>query len=301
MSRDRIDERTATLNRLNDRLFKFIFASEHHKDILIRFLNSVLGEDRQIEDLDYMDREFDPFLEDGKLSHFDVRARGRDGRIFHVEVQVAKEPHIFKRSLFYVMNSYVTQIRQGDSYGALHPVIFVGILNFELLEDKPQSYHSVHRLLDTETYRCYCEDIELHYLEIPKLKKLRKTPQTGLERMLSYMGGIGGAEGLKQLASRDADIERILKLEEMFVTDPQQWVGYLMRERAQTDYEHSLSEQLREAKERGLQDGLQQGLQQGLRTAREEMARNLSARGLAMDVIVETTGLSEEEIRGIVS
>ena len=41
MSRDRIDERTATLNRLNDRLFKFIFASEHHKDILIRFLNSV--------------------------------------------------------------------------------------------------------------------------------------------------------------------------------------------------------------------------------------------------------------------
>ena len=123
MSRDRIDERTATLNRLNDRLFKFIFASEHHKDILIRFLNSVLGEDRQIEDLDYMDREFDPFLEDGKISHFDVRARGRDGRIFHVEVQVAKEPHIFKRSLFYVMNSYMTQIRQGDSYGALHPVI----------------------------------------------------------------------------------------------------------------------------------------------------------------------------------
>ena len=78
MSRDRIDERTATLNKLNDRLFKFIFASEHHKDILIRFLNSVLGEDRQIEDLDYMDREFDSFLEDGKLSHFDVRARGRD-------------------------------------------------------------------------------------------------------------------------------------------------------------------------------------------------------------------------------
>ena len=225
MRGNRITDRTATLNRLNDRLFKFIFASEYHKDLLIRFLNSVLGEDRQIEDLEYMDREFDPFLEDVKLSHFDVRAKGRDGRIFHVEVQVAKDPHIFKRSLFYVMNSYVTQIRRGDSYGQLHPVIFVGILDFELLEDKPQSYHSVLRLLDTETHRCYCEDIELHYLEIPKLKKLKKTPQTGLERMLSYMGGIGGVEGLKHLASCDADIERILKLEEMFVTDPQQWWG----------------------------------------------------------------------------
>ena len=112
MRDDALKRGKSGLNRLNDRLFKFIFASEHHKDILIRFLNSVLGEDGQIEDLDYMDREFDLFLEDGKISHFDVRARGRDGRIFHVEVQVAKEPHIFKRSLFYVMNSYVTQIRQ---------------------------------------------------------------------------------------------------------------------------------------------------------------------------------------------
>lgn len=300
MRKNRIAEKTATLNRLNDRLFKFIFASEPHKDLLIRFLNSVLGEDRQIEDLEYMDREFDPFLEDGKLSHFDVRAKGRDGRIFHVEVQIAKEPDIFKRSLFYVMNSYVTQIRQGDAYGSLHPVIFVGILNFELMEDKPQSYHSIHRLLDTETHRCYCEDIELHYLEIPKLKKLKKTPQTGLERMLSYMGGIGGVEGLKQLASRDADIERILKLEEMFVTDPQQWVGYLMRERAQTDYEHSLAARLREATEQGLQQGLQegrqQGLQQGLREAKVEMARNLLARGMPLNVVLETTGFSEEEL-----
>ena len=88
--------------------------------------------------------------------------------------------------------------------GVFHPVIFVGILNFELLEDKPQSYHSVYRFLDTETYRCYCEDIELHYLEIPKLKKLRKTPQTGLERMLSYMRGIGDIKVIVVISCKSA-------------------------------------------------------------------------------------------------
>lgn len=30
-------EKITTLNRLNDRLFKFIFASEQHKDLLILF------------------------------------------------------------------------------------------------------------------------------------------------------------------------------------------------------------------------------------------------------------------------
>ena len=49
-------EKITTLNRLNDRLFKYIFASEQHKDLLILFLNNILDKDRQIIDLEYMDR-----------------------------------------------------------------------------------------------------------------------------------------------------------------------------------------------------------------------------------------------------
>ena len=291
--------RWLTLNRLNDRLFKFIFASEQHKDLLILFLNNVLDDDKHIVDLEYMDRELDPFLEDGKLSHFDVRAKAKDGRVFHVEVQIAGEEDFFKRSLFYVTNSYVTQIRKGSPYSDLKPVIFVGILNFEMFTDKPQTYHSTHRLLDTKTHKCYCEDLEFHYLEIPKLRKLKYTPRTGLERMLSYMGSIGGAEGMRQLASVDSDIERILKLEEIFVTDPQQWVGYLRHERAQTDYENSLAAKLEEGMRKGEQKGRLEGMRKGEQKGKVETAHKMLAHGMSLEMVIELTGLSENEIRAV--
>jgi predicted transposase/invertase (TIGR01784 family) len=275
--------RTATLNRLNDRLFKFIFASEQNKDFLIFFLNSILDKDRQIIDLEYMDKEFDPFLEDGKLSHFDVRAKTADGRIFHVEVQVADEEDFFKRSLFYVSNTYATQIGIGEPYEKLKPVIFVGILNFEMFPDNPKVYHCIHKLMDIKTHKCYCGDIEFHYLEIPKLRKLKKTPRTGLERLLSYMGSIGGAEGLKQMASVDPTIEKILKLEEVFVTRPQEWVGYLMRERAQSDYEHLLAKKLAKKQREGML----------------EVAKNMLRDGCPVDKIVQYTSLPREEVEAL--
>ena len=62
--------------------------------------------------------------------------------------------------------------------------------------------------------------------------------------------------------------------------------------------QEGLQEGLQQGLQQGLQEGLQQGLQQELHKARVKMARHLLSRGLAMDIIVETTGLSEEEIRG---
>ena len=162
-----------------------------------------------------------------------------------------------------------------------------------MFTDKPDEYHSIHRLLDIKTRQCYCEDMEFHYLEIPKLRKMKKTPQTGLERMMTYMGSIGGTEGMKQLAKTDSNIERILKLEEIFISDPEQWVGYLRRERAQTDYENSLMAKL----EKGRKEGLKEGLQQGKQENKLETARILLKMGmLTIEQISQATGLTEQEL-----
>ena len=54
------------LDRLSDRFFKYLFAREEHKDLLIAFLNEVLldlnpdGSARRIEDVTYRDRESSP-------------------------------------------------------------------------------------------------------------------------------------------------------------------------------------------------------------------------------------------------
>ena len=118
------------LDRLSDRFFKYLFAKEEHKDLLIAFLNEVLldlnpdGSARWIEDVTYGDRESSPLYRDAKLPRFDVIARSEDGRVFHIEVQVAKDPYFLERSLYYAAMTYSLQLRKGEDYHTLSPVIF---------------------------------------------------------------------------------------------------------------------------------------------------------------------------------
>ena len=58
---------------------------------------------------------------------------------------------------------------------------------------------------------------------------------------------------------------------------------------------------LQEGKAQGLQEGKAQGLQegkaQGLQQSKIEIAKKMLSKGMPLDLIVETTGLSEEEIK----
>ncbi|MDR1732612.1 MAG: Rpn family recombination-promoting nuclease/putative transposase [Synergistaceae bacterium] len=298
------------LNRLNDRLFKYIFASEQHKENLIRFLNDVLNDPaRIIVDIEYLDRELDPPFFNGKLVHFDVRAKSVDGRIFHVEVQIAEENDIIERCLFYTCNNYISQLAISQSYEKLNEVVFVGVLNFNMFPDKPDSFHSVHKLLDTDNHRCYCRGIEMHFLELPKLKKQGKDRKpeklTGLERMLTYIGTKGVTESLSRIAAYDSDIDRILHLEEMFMNEREQWVGYLMRERAQTDWEHYLKTSLEKATAEGMAQGMAEGkakgkaegIAEGEAKSKAEAAIKMLRLGMDKNTISQVTELSPAEIQ----
>ena len=118
------------LDRLSDRFFKYLFAREEHKDLLIALLNEVLsdldpdGSVRRIEDVTYGDRESSPLHRDAKLPRFDVVARAEEGRVFHIEVQAAKEPYFLERSLYYAAMTYSLQLKKGEDYHTLMPVIF---------------------------------------------------------------------------------------------------------------------------------------------------------------------------------
>jgi predicted transposase/invertase (TIGR01784 family) len=51
------------------------------------------------------------------------------------------------------------------------------------------------------------------------------------------------------------------------------------------------------AEEKGLEKGIQQGMQQGKLEEKLQIARNLKAMGVSMDIIKQSTNLTEEEIQ----
>lgn len=160
------------VNPLNDVLFKYLFASKDNKENLLRLLNDTLGPERRIVDVERLDRESDPRRYGGRASFLDVLARSGDGRIFHVEVQLLDEGSFFERVTYYSACSLVDQLSKGDDYDQLRPVVFVSILRYVLFPDRPDTWRSVHQILDLEDHRCYNDLFEFQFFELPKLKCL---------------------------------------------------------------------------------------------------------------------------------
>jgi predicted transposase/invertase (TIGR01784 family) len=293
---------TSSLNRLNDRLFKYIFASRQHKANLIRFLNDVLSDPgRIIVDIEFIDREIDPPVPQGKGARFDVRAQTTDGRIFHVEVQIGEEEDFLARCLFYTCTDYISQLAIGEPYGKLGEVVFIAVLNFTVFPDKPDAFHSVHKMLDVDNHKCYCEGIEMHFLEIPKWKKQEKKKtadkMTGLERMLTYMGTVGESNTLSQIAAFDPDVQRILHMEEMFVSNPQTWATYLRRERELSDWENYVKSRESKVAAQSKAEGKAEGIVEGEAKGKAETAVKLLNVGMDKKTISEVTGLSLGELQ----
>ena len=292
------------LDRLSDRFFKYLFATEEHKDLLIAFLNEVLldldpdGSARRIEDVAYGDRESSPLYRDAKLPRFDVLATAEDGRIFHIEVQVAKDRHFLERSLYYAAMTYFLQLGEGDEYGDLAPVIFVGLLDFEVFPSTAGdgTYHSLHRILDVRDRRWEMKGMEFHFLELPKLRRRKAGPRTGLDRLLSYLGNVGGERAMQEMAQTDTRVERMMQLESLFTKDPKLLRDYFIARRDRADYENSFKQARSDGFEEGRSEGRSEGRLEGRAEGVEKTAVAMLKENVDILLISRVTGLSAERL-----
>ena len=300
-------------NPLNDALFKYLFASEGNKENLMRLLNDVLGPERRVVDVEYLDRGNDPRRNEGRASFLDVLACSEDGRIFHVEVQLLNEGYFFERVTYYSACSLADQLSRGEGYDSLRPVVFVSLLWFDLFPNRPEDWRSVHRIMDEEDHRCYSDLLEFHFFELSKLKRLfemgclEELEETGLERLLRYLGRIGGESEMDRLVEQDPGIERLRRGEQSFFRVPGNLASYRMRERMETDHWNAFKYVAAEARSKGRAEGRVEGEAKGRAEGRAEgradgradAARNLLRMGLEVSQISEATGLSPDEIEAL--
>src|SRR5205809_421719 len=83
---------TKFLNPKNDYAFKRIFGTPKNQDILIHFLNDMLGftNDKRIQSVTFLKTAQDPEIAAAKQSSVDVMCTDELGRQYIVEMQVAK-------------------------------------------------------------------------------------------------------------------------------------------------------------------------------------------------------------------
>ena len=302
-----------------DFAFKKIFGSEDTKDILISFLESLLGltDDKRIREISIIDPFLAPKIKDLKMSVLDVRCLDYRGISYIVEMQVKKVRGFLKRIQYNAAKTYVTQISKGEDYPKLNQVIAVTITDFILFEDI-ENYITCHITTETETGHRYLNEIIYYFIELPKFKKEIREIENHIDKWIWFI----------RYASEIKDIPEELKEEVFMQAFEKARIANMNKEEleyydkagiAVADERGAIELALEEGEKRGIEKGFEKGMEQGIEKGMEQgiekgmeqgiekgiakgmvlVARNLLAENKSYEYINKITGLSIEIIEKI--
>jgi len=280
------------LDPKSDLVFKRIFGQ--NTDLLISFLNGVMPfkEGGFIEKVTYLPSEQTPRIPTLKNTIVDVKCTDQSGRIFIIEMQMSWSSSFTKRLLFGVSKAYVQQLDSGKDYVTLCPVYGLGIIN-EIFDRSTEEWFHHYRTVNVKDTDKVLEGLELVFLELPKFK-----PQSLEHRKM-------GVLWLRFLREID---EKMVDVPQEFMDSPELSKAMeLAQESSYTQEELDAYDKYWDAVRvektvaiDSFQEGEVKGKAEGRAEGRAEekitMAKGMLKAGISIDVIVEISGLTKDQI-----
>jgi predicted transposase/invertase (TIGR01784 family) len=161
------------INLFTDFGFKKVFGEEASKVHLISFLNTLLPEKHQIEDLQFTQNEHQGASVVDRRAIFDLSCVSTRGEYFIVELQKAKQNFFKDRSVFYATFPIQQQAERGEWNFKLAAVYTIGILDFVFDEDaKTGNAEVVHQVqLKNQHNQVFYDKLTFIYLTLPNFIK----------------------------------------------------------------------------------------------------------------------------------
>lgn len=293
------------INPFTDFGFKKLFGTEFNKEILIHFLNQVLGEKEKIKDLTYLNNEALGKIETDRSAVFDLYCKNEIGEQFIVELQNVKQEYFIDRSIFYSTFPIQSQAPKGKSWDyQLKAVYTVGILNFSFsIGEQQERYRREVMLIDKHTGEIFYEKLTFIYLEIANFKKAEEELKSLFDKWMYVL------QNLSKLQERPKKLQekifrQLFEAAEIAKLEPEEMRMYDESLKIYRDNENSLEyakklaakEGLEEGMKKGLEKGMKKGLEKGKEVERTEIAKILKKNGASFDLIEKSTGLSREQI-----
>lgn len=230
------------LDPKNDVAFKKIFGTPKNKDILIHFLNEVLGKrgEDAIKTVKFLDPNQYPEIKHEKQSVVDVLCTDQRKIKYIVEMQVAPTKGFEKRAQFYAARAYCSQAQPGkNTYKNLKEVIFLAITEFVMFPKK-RPYKSDHVILDKETHEHDLKDFSFTFIELPKFKKKLSELETYEHKWCYFLKHAAEPENADKLIaslkkSGDKMIRKAYHELEAYHWTPEELIRYERQEKAEWD------------------------------------------------------------------
>ena len=272
-----------------DFVFKNIFGSEKHPNILISFLNATLKPKDLITEVEIKNTDLNKGYIEDKFSRLDVKATTSNDEIINIEIQLKNEYNMIKRSLYYWSKLYSEQLNEGEDYSLLKRTICINILNFKYL--KTRMFHSVYRMKEIHTNEELSDIEEIHFIEIPKLED----GSDEKDMLVAWIEFLKNPESEK-VRSLEMSVDEIREAKDELIkmsNDDTQRELYEMRAKTLRDKISALNEAERK--------GIKKGREEGEKNKAIEIAKSLIDLGLDKEAISKSTGLDLCEVEKLMN
>ena len=266
------------VNFYTDFAFKKLFGTEINKDLLISFLNALLQGREEIKEITYLGtQEYD------RRAVFDVYCTNEKGEYFLVEMQKGEQQFFKDRSLYYSAFAIREQAPRGEWDYGLKGIYTIGILNFCIFDDDADYRHEV-KLMDVVTKEVFYDKLTFIYLEMPKFTRTAGELETLFDKWLFVI------KNLATLMERPAILQEKVFAHLFEAAEIAKFDKVERRE-----YEESLKNYrdwfsvMKTARDKGREEGANEKAL--------DIARQMKRSGVPLEMIVQYTGLGEEQIR----
>jgi predicted transposase/invertase (TIGR01784 family) len=258
-----------------DFVFKRIFGDERNKDVLVHFLNSIFESAHEplIESVEILNPYLDKDALTDKMSVLDIRARTTTRTLINIEIQLWNAGDMQKRTLYYWAKLYTGQMEEGDQYRTLQKSITVNVLDFITIEN--DQYHNVFHVREDKTGQLLTDALEIHFLELRKLRNELLKPEQRLVRWMLFLSS-RTRENMEELAKEDPVMLKALTTLEFLSQDEEARQLYEARQKALHDHASAIGA----------------AREQGRKERDMEFARQLLAEGEPLERVARLTGLS---------
>lgn len=294
------------VNPFTDFGFKKIFGEEASKPMLIDFLSSLLPESN-IVDLTFKDKEKFGQTEEDRKAIYDIYCENKNGEKIIVELQKAKQNYFKDRTIYYASFPIQEQAERGEWNYSLKSIYCIGILDFKFDDDKISKGEVIHTVeLKDQNNQVFYDKLKFVYLEMPHFNKKETELTTRLDEWLYFIKNLEDFQSVPSFF-KDHVFEQafekaeIAKYSEEEKNSYQQSLKIFRDNKATYDYakETAYDEGRTEGEIAGKIEGKIEGKIAGIIEGKIEIAKKLKSKGMDIDFIIETTGLSENEINSL--
>lgn len=278
-------------NPYTDFGFKKLFGEEGSKDLLQDFLNQLLPQHHQIAELTFKNPEKIASTSKERKAIYDIYCKTAQGEQFIVEMQKAKVNFFKDRALFYSTFPIKDQAKKGVWNFELKPVYFIAILNFHYDEEEERQKFLRAVCLKDQDGDIFYDKFHFKFLQMPLFTKQESELETHFDKWVYFLKNLENFDHIPDILNEPI-FKKGFEIAELSHLTPRQYDAYLKSLVEYSEVQNVRDTSFGDGEKIGMEKGKIEGKIEGIKT----VAKALKTQGIAIDIIMVSTGLSQQEI-----